>query len=97
MSEPQPEIRFPKLAPLRERLAAIHQRGNHSASVESSLVELVDALEKAAYHVAFTQFIGENFDNHADLRNLAMIEKDLQSLADSLQSALAHRNSYFRF
>lgn len=97
MSEPQRKTRFAALAPLRKRLEGIHKRGNHPQSVESSLVDLVDALEEAAYQVAFARFIGENFDNHGDLRNLAGVEKDLDKVAAALQGALNQRNSYFRF
>jgi hypothetical protein len=97
MSEPKRETRYPKLAPLKERLMKIHQRGAHEKTVESSLADMVSHLEEAAYQVAHQTFMGENFDNYEDLRNLAKVEKELHAVAEKLEGALACRNSYFRY
>lgn len=97
MSEPQRKIRFPELSSLRDRLQAIHERGPHSQTVESTLVQLVDGLEELAYKVQMQIFIGENFDNLADIRNLQKLETDLEKVSKSLQLALGTRNAFFHW
>lgn len=97
MSEPQRETRYPALADKAERLKGIHDRGPHETTVESCLVRLVSALEETAYQVAMQEFVGENFDNNEDLRNLYRLEKDLARVAEALEQALVTRNAFFRW
>ena len=65
--------------------------------MESTLAQLVDGLEELAYQVQMQIFIGENFDNLADIRNLQKLEKDLAKVSKSLEVALGTRNSFFRW
>ena len=97
MSEPQRKIRYPELQPLKERLATIHARSPLGEDVEASLIHLVEALEETAYQVEFHQYLSECNDSTQNLANLARLEKHLAATAQTLQSALAVRNAYFRW
>ena len=94
MSEPKREVRYPKLHSLKQRLQRTQERDE--PTVEASLIVLVDGLEEAAYRVAQQTFLGENFDNYADLRNLAKLKRELHDVAVKLESALECRNAFFR-
>ena len=95
--EPQREIRYPKLEPLTQRLRGITDREPPGESVESCLVSLVEQLEATAFRVDFRYFMGENYDNHPDMRNLSLLKNDLEKVAEALEKALATRNAFFRW
>jgi len=97
VSEPQREIRYPKLETLTERLRGIRDREPPGESVESCLVSLVEQLEATAFRVDFRYFMGENYDNHPDMRNLSLLKNDLEKVAEALEKALATRNAFFRW
>jgi hypothetical protein len=97
MTEPDRTPHFTKLRPLQARLLKIHQRGPHPETVESTLVDLVESLEKAHFRARFELFIGENFDNNSDIRNLRQVQRELESIGESLEKACAIRNSFYRF
>jgi hypothetical protein len=97
MKDPDNSPHFPALQPLKERLLKIHERGHHPETVESTLAELVDSLEKAHYRLRFKVFVGENYDDHADMKNLHNVRRELEAIGERLEKACKIRNSFFRW
>ena len=87
---------FAELPALRVRLVEKSGHGGHE-SVEARLVALIDAVE-ATWQRAETEYDwGTYSDKHADMQNLAGLQKQIEETARTIEAACRHRLSYYRW
>jgi hypothetical protein len=93
-----PPRHFVELESLRTSLIEKCGRvGVGHESVEVRHVALIDAVE-ATWQRAKTEYEwGTYSDKHADMQNLAGLQKQLEETARTIEAACRHRLSYYRW